>query len=402
MFVHQERLEHRLRPEHYRAPEHYHKEIERLFLPTWRLAGCRADLPRDGDFRTLEICGYPILLRNFSGEIHAFLNVCAHRHCRLTGEACGNSPTLKCQYHGWEYDASGHTRKIPDARCFRPWDRENAHLQKFRTAICGELVFLSLAEEGPSLRDYLGRFHEEIELHFSGPWRRIHSYGYEVAANWKTLVENTLESYHLPEVHGASFANIYPSEEGQTHELNESFTALWFDMTEAPRINDHQRRLVRFLGGKPTDLYIHRHFHPGLVVITSDLNAFAVDYLPRGPDRTEVRHFIYAFHGHRRGPLAALARWGLNWFSRRSYCRLAQEDAAIACEQQKGIEHSPFPGVIGTREERLYVFQEYVLDSTPDNTAHTTTRNFAPSGQTASSLSSEARRILGTREATHS
>jgi phenylpropionate dioxygenase-like ring-hydroxylating dioxygenase large terminal subunit len=351
MFVNQERLEHLLRPEHYCDPQFYYQEAERLFRPTWRLVGCRADLPKDGDFCTREVLGEPLLFRNFSGEVHAFLNVCAHRHCRLTSEACGNSPSLKCQYHGWEYDQNGRTRKIPDARCFRPWDRENARLKKFRTAWCGDLLFVSL----------LGKFHDEIEEHFSGPWRHLMTWGYEVPANWKTLVENTLESYHLPEVHGVSFVNIYPSEEGQTHELAEDYTALWFDMNEAAQVNKHQRRMVRWLGGKTTDLYIHRHLHPGLVVITTDLSAFAVNYLPIAPNRCEVRHYLYTFHGARRGLLAAMARRLVNGIIRRSYCQLAHEDAAISIEQQRGIEHSPFRGVIGTREERLHTFQQYVL-----------------------------------------
>jgi phenylpropionate dioxygenase-like ring-hydroxylating dioxygenase large terminal subunit len=364
MFVNQERLEHLLRPEHYCDPQFFHQEVERLFHPTWRLVGCRADLPRDGDFCTREVLGQPLLLRNFSGEIHAFLNVCAHRHCRLTSETCGHSPSLKCQYHGWEYDESGRTRKIPDARCFRPWDRENAHLQGFRTAWCGDLLFVSLLNEGPTLRDYLGKFYDEIAGHFSGVWRHLLTWSYEVPANWKTLVENTLESYHLPEVHGVSFANIYPSEEGQEHELAESYTALWFDMNEAAHVNKHQRRMVHLLGGTATDLYIHLHVHPGLVVITTDLSAFAVDYLPIAANRCEVRHVLYTLHGARRGPLPAFARRLVNWIVRRSYCQLAGEDAAICCQQQRGLEHSPFRGIIGTRGERLHTFQNYVLKHT--------------------------------------
>ena len=40
------------------------------------------------------------------------------------------------------------------------------------------------------------------------------------------------------------------------------------------------------------------------------------------------------------------------------------EDAAIYQGVQKGVAASPHPGVIGTREERIYYFQKYVLDRT--------------------------------------
>ena len=40
------------------------------------------------------------------------------------------------------------------------------------------------------------------------------------------------------------------------------------------------------------------------------------------------------------------------------------EDASIYEGVQRGLEASPHRGVIGTREERIHVFQKYVLDRT--------------------------------------
>ena len=40
--------------------------------------------------------------------------------------------------------------------------------------------------------------------------------------------------------------------------------------------------------------------------------------------------------------------------------KIVLEDAAVYGDIQRGLNASVHPGVIGTREERVYVFQEYV------------------------------------------
>src|SRR5581483_5810076 len=106
--------------EHYLSAEHHRREVEHLFRPAWHPVGTVHDLARPGDFLTFDLFGTPILLRNMDGELCCFLNVCPHRHARLTDLKKGSSPRLRCQFHGWEYDRNGRTGKIPDAPSFRP------------------------------------------------------------------------------------------------------------------------------------------------------------------------------------------------------------------------------------------------------------------------------------------
>src|SRR5262245_65706364 len=116
MFVHQEQLEHLLSPRDYFDADVYQRELGALFEPGWHPLAAKSELPRHGDFLTRELLGEPILVRNHQGELHAYLNACAHRHCRLTGKARGRDEQLRCQYHGWEYGPDGRTARIPDAR----------------------------------------------------------------------------------------------------------------------------------------------------------------------------------------------------------------------------------------------------------------------------------------------
>ena len=46
--------------------------------------------------------------------------------------------------------------------------------------------------------------------------------------------------------------------------------------------------------------------------------------------------------------------------------RILSEDLPVFAEVQRGLEASTHPGVLGTLEERIHVFQKYVLDACGD------------------------------------
>lgn len=361
VFVHQSRLEHLLRPCHYVDDGHYQREIERLFQPAWHLAGSRGELARPGDFLTLELFDRPVLVRNIDGEIHAFLNVCAHRHCLLTHETRGHDPRFRCQYHGWEYTKEGRTARIPDASCFRPFDRDNAQLRKFRVGTAGDLVFVALSDEAPSLAEYLGAHQAICEQAFAPPYRRAWEWRHDLQCNWKVPVENTLETYHIPCLHSKTFQDR-PSEENTEHQLQAGSTTLC--TPEPPSwARTFQNFMVRRLGLTPGNLYIHHHVHPNLVLIRMDVMRLVQAYFPTSPTSCRLHFILYTLRGRRRGPLRFLLGQFLKrlaiWVTR----SVIGEDLVIFPDQQRGLKSSPHPGALGTLEERVYAFQKWVMDN---------------------------------------
>lgn len=62
---------------------------------------------------SVTLCGEAIALyRDSAGQIHALSDRCVHRGAALSGGWVEND-CLVCPYHGWQYDAQGHCRKIP-------------------------------------------------------------------------------------------------------------------------------------------------------------------------------------------------------------------------------------------------------------------------------------------------
>ena len=116
MFLSSERLPHVLSPASYWSEPHYRRELEALLASAWHLVGTLDDFQQPGSFVTCELFGHPIQVRNFDGQLVAASNVCAHRHCLISSQRCGQSERMTCQYHGWEFGPDGYTRRIPEAR----------------------------------------------------------------------------------------------------------------------------------------------------------------------------------------------------------------------------------------------------------------------------------------------
>jgi len=360
MFTNQHHLRHLLRPAQYVSEEQHRSELRHLFHSAWHPLCTTGDLAKPGDFLTFDLMDTPILLRNCEGELRAFLNVCPHRHTRLTDAARGHSEQFRCQYHGWEFNKDGGTGKIPEAKAFRPWDRENACLKRFRLETCGEMVFVNFSDHGPSLREWLGPLWERWEPYLGGAYRHAITWEADFACNWKVVLENSLESYHIPLVHPKTFG-VMPTEENAWHELEPTFTT-FKTMIPNDWVNRRQAGLVRMLGEKPTMEYWHYNRHPHITLSTLDVHRLVMCVFPLTPTTCRYRSTLFVLRGRKHGPLS----WSVARLLRPIVIAVAKrvfrEDGGLYPAIQRGLEASPHRGVIGTREERIFHFQQFVID----------------------------------------
>lgn len=366
MFVNQTHQPQVLDAEYYHSEEQFAKEKARLFLPKWHCVASRGELPRDGDYLTTSLLGYPLLLWNREGELHTFLNVCAHRSSLLTSQPCGSAERLKCQYHGWEYVTDGSTCRIPDARSFRPLAKDIASLRKFRTEVCGQLVFVTLDDSASDLPEALGPAYERVRDWFSDDWRLLLSTEQDLDVNWKLLLENVVENYHLTEVHRKSFQAM-PPEEVCDHELGDD----WSLFVERPDSSHSPLKplgdfVCRVMNVESNSAIEHFHFYPHLVFARMNLFSWVQVAHPVGPVR--ARNWWRFFH-HVGSPPSLTTRivgrllslWGARFFR-----RVLEEDRAVLSNVQLGLQSplQPTGGLLSTREERIVHFQEYIKRAT--------------------------------------
>lgn len=368
MFLSPGCLPHLLAPRAYWCPDHYELEKRKLLASAWHLVGTTAELARPGDFLTCDLLGTPVQVRNFDGQLRALSNVCAHRHSLLTDRARGNSLTMRCQYHGWEYGPSGTTRRIPSPENFVPMPAERPCLPTYPLETAGQLVFVRLSREGPGLGEHLGPLHTLCVQRFGERWRSFLAWEPEYEANWKVPVENSLEAYHVPFIHARTFKED-PGEGRSAHWLGPGHTSFKTRLPFAhSRVDEWFQRceswVTRRLTGQSSGDYWQHHVFPNLLFSFTDAVSLCQCVLPTGPAtcRAVVRQFSP------RKPFGSPLEGGLSrtWGALKGAItrQILDEDRVIFKSIQRGLTASPHPGLLGRCEERIHSFQEYVLART--------------------------------------
>lgn len=359
MFVHNARLPHVLRPNLYSCPQQYALEQDRLFAPVWHLVGTISEAQNNGDFFTRDLAGTPIIVRNCDGEWHTFLNVCTHRHCMLTHEKSGHQPVLTCQYHGWEFLTDGRTGKIPEAQHFRPMPGGPECLKKFPTEVRGNLIFVSLRQTPDSLDSQLGPLLEVCNEFPASRWKQCDRWSYEFNANWKIVVENTVESYHVSTVHPKTLVN-FGQEENMQHVIADNSTIMRSEIYAPAAYLRLSNWLLPTLEPGCRHLYNLYHGFPNIFLIRIDAMLQVMIVEPLSPETCRLTVYVFILKAAQESLRSRLLTsvWGR--LKSGVVKAVLAEDARLYPDLQRGMKHSPFQGTISTREELVYAFQDYV------------------------------------------
>src|SRR5271168_4899978 len=91
----------------YVDPDCYEAERRAVFAHEWTAIGATATVASPGDYLSVWVAGYPLVVVNDAGTLRAFHNVCRHRAGPLVDEASGTCTRFVCRYHGWTYALDG-------------------------------------------------------------------------------------------------------------------------------------------------------------------------------------------------------------------------------------------------------------------------------------------------------
>jgi phenylpropionate dioxygenase-like ring-hydroxylating dioxygenase large terminal subunit len=100
-------------PAVYTAPEFFEFEKEAVFGHEWLCVGRSERIPNPGDWFTVTLVDEPLVVtRDKAGTVRCLSAVCQHRAMQVC-EGEGNSTTLKCPYHHWNYALDGRLLGAP-------------------------------------------------------------------------------------------------------------------------------------------------------------------------------------------------------------------------------------------------------------------------------------------------
>ena len=99
---------HTLAREFYTDPTYYRLDLENIFYRDWLFAGHDSELPKPGDYMTLQVGEYPVVVvRGDDGRVRAFHNTRRDRGSRVCSAEHGHAAKLTCPYHRWTYELDG-------------------------------------------------------------------------------------------------------------------------------------------------------------------------------------------------------------------------------------------------------------------------------------------------------
>lgn len=193
----------------YTSEAFFELENATLFRDSWVFVAFVHELASPGDAVPVWVAGQPVLLvHNRAGEIKAFHNVCRHRCLQLVDRPGNVGNVLRCPYHSWTYSLDGELKLTPYFGGREPrevpegFDRASRGLLPVRLAVWHDWVFVNVGGNAPAFEDLvapLARWLQDIDLDGIEHLATI-DLG-EVRANWKLLMENFIEPYHVQFVH---------------------------------------------------------------------------------------------------------------------------------------------------------------------------------------------------------
>lgn len=193
--------------QNYLDPARFADELEMLrsfpsvYIPS-------AAIPNAGDHVERVSFGVPMFaVRGNDGRARVFRNACRHRGLALV-EGPGCARALVCRYHGWTYRLDGTLSHVPHADAFPDLDMPSRGLVEVPSREVDGLVVI-----GPLGTPGAHAGEADAALADGSPWRdKLLKAGRAVRVNsvvqpmnWKVLVEQFLEGYHIRSTHKATF-----------------------------------------------------------------------------------------------------------------------------------------------------------------------------------------------------
>lgn len=185
----------------YTSPEVFKLEKERIFLKDWLCVGRVEEVENPGDYLTLRILDEPVLVvRNRDGAINAFANICAHRGVEVAFGS-GNKQSFTCPFHGWAYNLDGRLIGAPLMRETEAFDTASCRLPPLRLETWKGWMFVNFDDNAAPLADFVAPLDQDFGYLRQEDCRLAVKTVCEVGCNWKLVVENLIDFYHLKVVH---------------------------------------------------------------------------------------------------------------------------------------------------------------------------------------------------------
>ena len=207
------------------------RERDRIFNRCWIYLGHESEIAEPNDFITRNVAGKELIFnRDRKGDVHAFFNTCPHRGALVERRPKGNAISFKCFYHGWAFNNNG---------AFATRTNPGDYPPDFNSDGCANLTavpklqgyrgfyFVNYDPGAMSLDDYLADAKGILDIVADHGPNGMEIVGseqkYSIRANWKLLVENSIDGYHAVDTHATYFDYLSEAIGGKAELSRENF-----------------------------------------------------------------------------------------------------------------------------------------------------------------------------------
>jgi phenylpropionate dioxygenase-like ring-hydroxylating dioxygenase large terminal subunit len=343
-------------------PAHHALEQREVFRRVPVPVALSAQLPQPQMFLALDVHGVPVLLsRNAQGQAQSFLNACQHKGSKLVERSDAfKGGRVSCPYHAWTYSTDGALVGVPRKEVFPTLRTEERGLARLHCKEAGGFIWVLL---DPDAEPDFGLVNDELVADLDAlRMGSQHVYGhktFELAANWKLVIEPFLEPYHIQRLHATTVAAMFADVPNITDRLGDHLRQV------SGKANFEPSMLDGMAGENIHKTITHAYvLFPSTVIITSPYYISVMFIEPRGPAHSTVRYFNLT----REAPDNDKA----HELFRRSYEMIlnvfGNEDFRAACLSQIGLASGALKDVVyGGLETPIPMFYE-TLDQHLDNT----------------------------------
>jgi Rieske 2Fe-2S family protein len=343
----------------YLAPEVLAWERRHLFAG-WVCLGRTNRLAGSPGIRAMSLGDSGVLLtRDGDGVVHAFENACRHRgHELLPCGASAEPRAIVCPYHAWTYDFDGSLRGAPGFKTARDFDAAEHGLMPMPVADWHGWTFVDASGTAGEFAEHIGDLEAVVAPYETEALETAASHEYDVAANWKVVVENYQECYHCSNIH-PELCRVSPPDSGENLDTSGDWVGGWMDLRPGAetmsfdghsdgavmaRLGEEQRRTVMYAAVVPNLLI---SLHPDYVM------SHLLTPLSVGVTHIECS---WAF------PPEAVSRDGFDPSYAVDFWDLTNRQDWNACESvQRGMNTPHFvPGPLAPAEDGVYQFVTFM------------------------------------------
>ncbi|MBA4167477.1 MAG: Rieske (2Fe-2S) protein, partial [Chitinophagaceae bacterium] len=295
-------------------------------------------------------------------------------------EKSGNQKTLVCPYHQWAFTLDGelmNSRQMMD-----DFVKSEYSLRKVHVEVMEDLIFINLSENPPSFDCMLKDVLPQLKPVGMTRVKVAYTKTYDVAANWKLIIENFRECYHCNVGHPEyirAVEGIHKNDPDHVSAMAERWKSLGFDAPpvqftseswhHCQRYPFHQGFVTESLDGQPVAPLMGDYTE-------ADMGTFCVVAYPNFWFESSSDHAITMQHT----PVSpTLTRLTMTWFVDENAVEgkdytvenviafwkiTGEQDWVLCSNNQAGVNSVAYrPGPYGKAEVEIKKFQDWYLNN---------------------------------------